>query len=278
MQSLTANNSVFVSQIFATNQKFRTTYQAFSKVLTEIGFQMGTLEKTADIWCRDYMPVPTADGRLVQFQYTPSYLKKHPSFKTNPKNVWKNMGLAIEESSIVLDGGNVLRCESRVLISERVFDENPNWSRVKLLDALEKDLQAEILIFPQIESDLTGHVDGMARFINPSTLLVNDRGKEFKYLVKKLESFAKRHQITLVDMPFFHKSIKSYPHNALGCFLNYLELPQAIVMPAFEVGGAINNQALEKLIQVFPSKKIYAVDASDLAIYGGVFNCVTWSY
>jgi agmatine deiminase len=277
MQRSPCENTVYVSKILAVSNKFSKTYRAFASKLMHIGASLKELENTADVWCRDFMPIKTGDGRFVQFRYDPSYLKGFPALQTNPELVWNSLGLSVEKSPIFLDGGNVLRCENLVLISDRVFDENLNHSKTELLNTLEKSFNAEILIFPQVKSDLTGHVDGLARFINPSTILINDRLKEYKYWARLVEKFAKEHQLTLVDMPFFHKSVKGFPHNALGCYLNYLELPNDIVMPVFEVGGDINDSALNKLEEVFPNKKIHPVEATELALHGGVFNCATWS-
>jgi agmatine deiminase len=245
--------------------------------LQKLGVKIHVLEYTADIWCRDYMPVPVNAHRMVQFKYEPSYLKDFPHLRTCPEKVLEPFDWSLETSSINLDGGNVLRFNERVLVSDRVFDENPHQSKTALLNTLEKTLQAEIILIPQIKSELTGHVDGMVRFIDSSTLLVNDRTKEFKYWVKSMEELSKKWQLTLVDMPLFHKPIKGFPHNALGCYLNYLELSTAILMPVFEAGGPLNESAFENLTKAFPNKQVYTIEATDLARYGGVLNCATWT-
>lgn len=66
--------------------------------------------------------------KLVSFRYEPSYLKNDPDLRTNfRKDLAPQLGLPVTYSNINLDGGNVVFSPSgeRVLISDRVFSENP---------------------------------------------------------------------------------------------------------------------------------------------------------
>lgn len=42
-----------------------------------------------------------------------------------------------------------------------------------LLTELENLLEAEIIIIPSLKSDMTGHVDGVVRFVNENTVIGN---------------------------------------------------------------------------------------------------------
>lgn len=48
-------------------------------VLKKHGVDYRLLKGTKDIWCRDYMPIQTESGKLIQFRYEPSYLKDNYS-------------------------------------------------------------------------------------------------------------------------------------------------------------------------------------------------------
>ena len=75
-------------------------------------------------------------------------------------------------SAINLDGGNVVLSPSggRALVSDRIFAENPDCERKELVQKLSALLEAEVLIIPSLRSDMTGHADGMARFLHHHTV------------------------------------------------------------------------------------------------------------
>lgn len=132
------------------------------------------LEGTRDVWLRDFMPVRTGSGKLVSFRYEPSYLKNDPDLRTDfRKDLAPQLGLPVTYSNINLDGGNVVFSPSgaRVLISDRVFSENTEYPSAALVRELSELLEAEVLIIPSLKSDMTGHADGMARFLDDRTVL-----------------------------------------------------------------------------------------------------------
>ena len=134
------------------------------------------LDGTRDVWVRDFMPVRTGSGKQVSFCYEPSYLKHDPDLRTDfRKDLAPQLGLPVTYSNINLDGGNVVFSPSgaRVLISDRVFSENPEYPSAALVHELSELLETEVLIIPSLKSDMTGHADGMARFLDDRTVLCN---------------------------------------------------------------------------------------------------------
>ena len=117
------------------------------------------LDGTRDVWVRDFMPVRTGSGKLVSFRYEPSYLKNDPDLRTDfRKDLAPQLGLPVTYSNINLDGGNLVFSPSgvRVLISDRVFSENPEYPSAALVHELSELLEAEVLIIPSLKSDMTG--------------------------------------------------------------------------------------------------------------------------
>ncbi|MCC6227444.1 MAG: hypothetical protein IT195_13710, partial [Microthrixaceae bacterium] len=57
-------------------------HDGFYRVMNRIGIRYGCIQGVAhNIWCRDYMPVATAQGTLVQFRYWPDYLVRSPKHR-----------------------------------------------------------------------------------------------------------------------------------------------------------------------------------------------------
>ena len=106
------------------------------------------LDGTRDVWVRDFMPVRTGSGKLVSFRYEPSYLKNDPDLRTDfRKDLAPQLDLPVTYSNINLDGGNVVFSPSgaRVLISDRVFSENPEYPSAALVHELSELLETEVL-------------------------------------------------------------------------------------------------------------------------------------
>ena len=120
------------------------------------------LEGTRDVWVRDFMPVRTHSGRMIAFRYAPSYLADASELRTDfRRDIGPQLALTPLYSDIILDGGNAVFSPSgeHVLISDRIFAENPGRARRDLVRELSELLEAEVLIIPSLKSDMTGHAD-----------------------------------------------------------------------------------------------------------------------
>jgi len=115
---------------------------------------------------------------LVQFVYNPDYLRDTVKWSKTISNVnviCKEINLAPKKSNIVLDGGNVTRTTDKVTMCDKVFTENPIIKEKDLTKELQELFQVDKLIFiPTHPIDFTGYADGMVRFYNSDTVLIND--------------------------------------------------------------------------------------------------------
>ena len=229
------------------------------------------LEGTWDVWVRDFMPVRTGSGKLVSFRYEPSYLKNDPDLITDfRKDLAPQLSLPVTYSNINLDGGNVVFSPSRtrVLISDRVFSENPEYPPAVLVRELSKLLEAEVLLIPSLKSDMTGHADGMARFLGDRTVLCNRPLSSYGF-EQKVKRSVRAYGLNAVDFPF----VPTGRISAVGCYLNYLETEQAVFLPVF--GIEQDAEATVSAQQIF-HKEIVTVNIREIARQGGCLNCISW--
>lgn len=239
------------------------------------------LKDTNDIWCRDYMPVQIKSGKFIQFKYDPSYLKRSEELeatRSDVHKVCKSNNIHAQFSDINLDGGNVLICDGRAILSDRIFDENPKYDKDTLLKELSKVLECEIIIIPSLrskEEDFTGHADGMVRFVNRDTILGNRMEGEYQYWQKEMKKVLNTYNLTYIDFPCL-TDIKDpkYPDSAVGVYVNYLEVNNLIVLPVFN--REEDKVAVETLHKVFPDKQVETIDYNEVAYEGGLLNCTTW--
>lgn len=219
------------------------------------------------------MPVQTPSGKLVQFKYDPSYLKapEYADSRSDVKSVDEFNGIHPEFSDINLGGGNVVMCGNKVIMTDRVFEENPNRDKDKLIEELSGLLGCEIILIPAYkpEYDYTGHADGMICFVDSNTVIVNNLELDFKYMMQSIAKALERANLKYIGFPWLERKIKGNNGHAIGIYLNYLEVGNLIVIPVFGGEGNKDAEALARLKEVFPNKVIETIDYNDVALAGG---------
>ena len=263
---------IYFSSLLKTNDKYKSATERLFATLTAYGVQYKLLDNTRDIWLRDFMPVKTKSGKYVSFRYEPSYLAGDLQLKTNFKtDIAPNFKVDnLVYTDINLDGGNVVFSPSKekVIISDRVFSENHGISEAELTAKLEKLLEASVLIIPSLKSDMTGHADGMVRFVDENTVVTNAPLSSFGFETKVKKSL-QNYGFNVIDFPYFY----SKGDSAVGCYLNFLETEQAIFLPVF--GVDMDSEAVETAKNIF-NKTIIPVNINEIAKDGGVLNCISW--
>lgn len=222
-----------------------------------------------DVWARDYMPVRNHKGDFLSFRYEPSYLKDCPEKRTDYRTDLR-LSFPVHYSSINLDGGNVVFSPSRekAIISDRVFTENPEWDRKNLEAKLAGLLDASVYFIESLPSDMTGHADGMVRFLSEDTVLINHTS--YKHGLEQRQADAlKEMGFNVIEFPFFWSGSSS----AAGSYLNYLETARHIFLPVFDL--PTDTSALEMASKLF-RKEVIPVPLCEIPGEGGALNCISW--
>jgi agmatine deiminase len=274
-------NFVYFSQYL--KEKHSEIFNNIAAILNNNGVGYGIINgnNNNDIWARDYMPIQTHQNRFVKFKYEPSYINKKIDFMSDYIKICNEL---LRESTIVysdinLDGGNVVKWEDKVMISDRIFTENPQYSdKNQLVNELAELLQSEVIIIPQIICDFTGHADGMVKFLNSKKVIGNHLDLEFKYWKKKMEKLIPEKGLEYVNMPFFEYKEKQYSSSAIGCYVNYLEVGNLIIFPIFEVQDNKDDECLELMAELYPKHSIEPININDIVRKGGgLMNCISWN-
>lgn len=263
---------VYLSSLLKTNDKYQTDANNLLNALDLFSINYDFINGCKDIWMRDFMPIKTKSEKYVAFRYEPSYLDEYKYLQTDFKrDIADELSLQkIIYSNINLDGGNIVFSPSKqiAIISDRIFAENENNSKAVLIQKLEQLLETQIVIIPSLKSDMTGHADGMVRFIDDNTVLVNDTPYQ-NGLEQKISKKLKEYKINTIHFPYFD----SPKNSAVGCYLNFLETEQALFLPIF--GADMDSKAIDTAKSVF-NKTVVPITISEIAKDGGVLNCISW--
>jgi len=259
-------------------------FTTFSKSLNKVGLKSNILYSTNDIWLRDFMPIQIGPDQFVQFSLTKDYYYKKDRHKwTNPAPICKTLGIdpvipTYNGLPIYLDGGNVIRGYGKAIITEKVFSDN-RIPREDLTHILTDVLQVNQVVFIPVEpGDDTGHTDGMVRFVNEYTVVANDYSG-----IEVSRKFKDRFYVTLADGGLDVLPVPYHPVDkkvdglwvALGCYVNFLLVDTKIFMPTFD-NKAEDDNALARFEEIYGSGNVIPVPSRDVAMGGGVLNCLTW--
>lgn len=273
-------NFVYFSELLKTIEVYSQGCDRITAILDKYQIKYDFLKGTKDIWARDYMPIQTDVNRFIQFRYEPSYLKDKLYLQSNPTEICNNNHFTPIPSKVNLDGGNVVKWHNKVMITERIFSENPEYSdHSSLIKKIENRLEVECIIIPQINAvyDFTGHADGLVKFVNESTVLGSDMEFEFKYWATGMKKVVDRFNLEYINMPSFYFKDKNFPDTAIGCYLNYLEIRDLIIFPIFEVTDNKDQQAVDIIKRIYPNKHIETININQIARHGGLMNCISWN-
>ena len=255
--------------------------------LDRLGIQHMELSNTMDIWCRDYMPVLLFDdGYYATYQYQPDYLwdkKCNRKYITNQTNASK--GLEINTSlsmGLIFDGGNYVRHndkrKSTVFMTDKILMENSFCPSHELIVKLHLSLAADIVLLPWDMDEPYGHADGMVAPLPDGRLLLNNYCQTAKG--KKIDYYKRLLKMLDGHFPFVELSYDCKLEEDSWCYLNFLKVPGALLLPCLSRGARCDNDqaAIEKFKELFPDDEIIPIYAKSLINRGGGLHCVTWEY
>lgn len=259
-------------------KKYSNFFRQFEKVLNDCNISFQLLPNTKDVWAVDYMPIQIDKDNFVQFVYNPDYLRdtiKWSKTISDVDTICKQINLSPKKSNILLDGGNVIRTTDKVIMCDKIFTENPNIKEKDLIRELQELFQIDKLIFiPTNPIDFTGHADGMVRFYNSDTVLINDYSKEDINFQLRFRLALHNAGLNYIEIPYNPYANKKDEH-ANGEYINFLQMQQAIIIPTF--GIKEDEAVIKQFEQLFAGQKIATVDGNDIAFDGGILNCITWN-
>ena len=215
--------------------------------------------QTKDIWMRDFMPFLLDDGRLVSYNYDPDYLKsdKYNSLRTKIPYTSNHIDL-------VIDGGNFVRLGSKAIMTDKIFKENPSKTKAEIIEAIkQKCALNELIIIPKQPYDMLGHSDGMVRWIDENSVLVNDFSNESKSFNDRLVRALKKHGLKIKFLKygdgFFNKT------RDWGAYLNFIKIKDILIVPIY--GMDDDDAAVEQIKKIYSGCKIIEL--------GGALHCIT---
>ena len=221
------------------------------------------------IWARDYMPVQVSKKKFVRFNYSPDYLECYPEYKPDISAILSALGIQVIDSDIIIDGGNVISCGDKVIMTGKIFRENPHYDHDVLIYTLSQLLEAEVVLIPEDCYDEYGHADGMVRFMGNGRVLINNYCNFDKALRKRLLAALSPH-FDIVELHYGAYTDRSW------AYINFLHVGQHILIPM--IGDKLEEMAFKQIADAFPQCECHSVyHYENIVREGGALNCSTWN-
>lgn len=250
-------------------------YQSLAKALQDNAVDYRILGNTNDIWCRDYMPIQTEEKCYVSYKYYPDYLvKKHKEqYITDVQDV-ENVDFLHQAEvvtlDLVLDGGNVVKCENKIVMTEKVFVENKEMSRNEVQQLLEEAFRCEIVFLPWDEREIYGHSDGIIHYLGDNRVLMTNYSDFDKSFAQDFLRILEKH----FDVKTLKFNVEKTGKNSWA-YINFLQVGNLVLVP--QLGISEDEQALQQIAEAMPQCKVVGVPAFEAVRNGGALNCISWN-
>lgn len=266
-------NTVFLSDWLS--KECPKLYQSLTKALRDNAVDYRILGNTNDIWCRDYMPIQTDEKRFVSYKYYPNYLvdKHQEQYITNVRDVGNVDFLhqaQVVPLDLVLDGGNVVKCGNKIVMTEKVFVENKEMSRNGVQRLLEEAFRCEIVFLPWDKREKYGHSDGIIHYLGDNRVLMTNYGDFDKSFAQDFLRILEKH----FDVKTLKYNVEKADENSWA-YINYLQVGNLVLVP--QLGIPEDDQALQQIAEAMPQCKVVEVPALEAVRKGGALNCISWN-
>ena len=252
-----------------------------------------------DVWCRDHGPIfvkqaATGEVAVTDWEFN-AWGGKFPPWDGDnaiPGRIAATLGMQSFKGGMILEGGAIeINGAGQLLTTEAVLlnpNRNPHLSREQIEQLLRDGLGvSEILWLRQgIEGDDTdGHIDDLARFVNPQTILAcvdrNAASPNRQILEENLSRL--RSFIGPNDRPFEVLEIPlpegcEVPGWRLpvlpAAYVNFLIVNGGVLVPTFRQPKN-DDRALGIIRELFSDREVVGIDCLDLVEEGGTLHCIS---
>ncbi len=251
---------------------------------------------TVDVWMRDYGPTfVTKEGHPKSLAFNDwifnAWGRKYESYVQDDsvaKEISRLLGVPVFNAGVVLEGGSIdvngcgtcLTTEQCLLNTNR----NPNLGRGEIEEILRNYLNVDQTIWLGegiVGDDTDGHIDDIARFVNPTTVVcvLEQDSKDENYAslrenFERLQSATDRNGKKFSVIPLPCPGRVTYEGVRLpASYANFYIANGVVLVPTYD--HANDPSALEILGELFSDRKIVGIPCAPLVMGLGAIHCVT---
>ena len=244
---------------------------------------------TDRVWTRDYCPlfVKSGAGEVAITDWRFNGWAKYDNWKKDnavPAALAKRLKLRRWSPELVLEGGSVdVNGAGMILTTEEcllssVQARNPNLSREQIERALSDYLGADKVLWlgRGIAGDDThGHIDDLARFVAPDTVVLvtePDPSDPNHEPLRENRRILRRYPVRVVELPM-PAPVVFNGQRLPASYANFYIANKLVLVPTFN--DPADRIALGVLARCFPDREVVGIHAVDLVWGLGTLHCMT---
>ena len=270
------------------------TERSARRVLVKSGANLNAVEffhhRTNRSWTRDYCPIFVRDGkdRVTITNWIFNGWAKYDNWRHDnqiPSFIAKRTRMPQLEPGIVLEGGSIdvngaglLLTTEECLLSEKVQVRNPGFTRAdwERYCAQYLGIHRTIWLKNGITGDDThGHIDDLARFVNPNTVVtVTEQNRSEANYEPLRENLAllRRTGLRIATLPM-PAPVYFAGQRLPASYANFYIANGLVLVPIFN--DPMDRLALNTLAKLFPDRIVVPIYARDLVLGLGTLHCMT---
>ena len=264
------------------------------RVLTQSHVEMAAVEffrqATNRSWTRDYCPTfVRSKAGVAAVQWAFNGWAKYENFRDDaraPEFIARRLGVPRIETGLVLEGGSIdvngagkLLTTRECLLSEDVQARNPGLGQRGYESAFRKYLGVRETVWLNrgiAGDDTHGHIDDLARFTDPSTVVTvveSDRGDaNYEPLRENLALLRSRKDVRVATLPM-PAPVYFAGQRLPASYANFYIANGVVLVPVFtDRNDAV---ALRTLQRLFPEREVIGIPSRDLVLGLGTLHCMT---
>jgi len=251
---------------------------------------------TVDVWVRDYGPTFITRGdpfdglALVDWRFN-AWGLKYPDYVADdgvPRSINESLRVPAFTPEIVLEGGSIDVNGAGLCLATEECLLNPNRNSGRSRQDIEALLRSALGVQRTVwlpagmaGDDTDGHIDNLARFVNPKTAVcvVEEDPRDENYLAlqenhrrltRATDLFGRRLEVVPLPQP---DPVVAHGSRLPASYANFYIANGVVLLPLY--GGPKDQAALDVLAALFPGRRVAGIDARALILGLGGIHCVT---
>ena len=253
------------------------------------------LIKCSDVWIRDYGPTFLVNRAIkkvsaVKWEFN-AWGGKYEDLVIDGSvadNIVSEIGIESFSPGIIMEGGSIDVNGRGSLLTTRSCLLNPNRNPALNQWDIEDNIRDYFGVSHIIwlnsgiaGDDTDGHIDDIARFVNPSTVLCafeeDTRDENYQILKENYQILCNAKDqdgnlLNIITLPM-PGEISDEEYRYPASYLNFYIGNKVVLVPVF--GDPKDDIAIRKLKEVFSGREVIGIDARSMVLGFGTIHCAT---
>ncbi len=262
------------------------------RMLAKVGANLPSVEfyayPTNRVWTRDYAPCFLKNGEsraMINWKFNGwAKYANHELDNAIPLKIAEHFEMLAWSPDVVMEGGAIdVNGQGLLLATEEcllspVQARNPHLTREETEQALADYLGVDRVLWLKngiVGDDTHGHIDDLARFVDPNTVVIaseDNPADENYHILCENESLLARYPVRSVRLPM-PQPLYFNGQRLPASYANFYIANKIVLVPTFNDPN--DRLALNILAELFEGREVIGINCTELVWGLGTLHCMT---